>query len=111
LTIAPARAISCFPGKKHAIARAFYVKYDQNYGLRATKNQQEIKLLVDSITGTRICQPIKRQKINATNRTAAVVVGVAFYKFRSKTHSAAYMKKAVAISHLIFKLERYGFSS
>jgi hypothetical protein len=41
---------------------AFYVKFDQNYGLRATKNQQEIKLLVDSITGTRICQPIKRQK-------------------------------------------------
>jgi hypothetical protein len=22
-----------FPGKKHEIARAFYVKYDQNYGL------------------------------------------------------------------------------
>jgi hypothetical protein len=23
-----------FPGEKHEIARAFYVKYDQNYGLR-----------------------------------------------------------------------------
>ncbi len=22
-----------FPGEKHEIARAFYVKYDQNYGL------------------------------------------------------------------------------
>jgi hypothetical protein len=47
---------------------------------RAAKNQQEIKLLVDSITGTRICQPIKRQKIYATNRTSAVVVGVARYR-------------------------------
>jgi hypothetical protein len=24
-----------FPGEKHEVARAFYVKYDQNYGLRA----------------------------------------------------------------------------
>ncbi len=53
----------------------------------------------------------KKTKIYATNRTSAVVVGVAFYKFGSKTHSAAYMKKAVAKSHLIFKLKRYGFSS
>ncbi len=25
-----------FTGKKHALAHAFYVKYDQNYGLRGT---------------------------------------------------------------------------
>jgi hypothetical protein len=26
-----------FPGEKHEVARAFYVKYDQNYGLRQLK--------------------------------------------------------------------------
>ncbi len=25
-----------FPGEKREVARAFYVKYDQNYGLRAS---------------------------------------------------------------------------